>query len=204
MKKILIPFLSLFLIVACGSKTENGTSADEKDSAAVVENPEKAESADGATNGDAASQTKEGAKTFIETVYKTYLNPTKEDEDKIDDAENTLFGMAYMDQYMSDNLQEKIVEANDKQIADDDLFLDYDIWTNSQDNTGLKLKAVNNVEFTGETATLEVVLTDGDTETKVYPIIEYNKEKSRWFVSDFFANGKKFLRSIEDYLDGED
>lgn len=204
MKKILFPILSLFLIIACGSKTENGASADEKDSTAVVKNTEKTESADEATNGDASSQTKEGAKAFIETVYKTYLNPTKEDEDKIDNAEITLFGMAYMGQYMSDNLQEKIVEANDKQIADDDLFLDYDIWTNSQDNTNLKLKVVNNVEFTGETATLEVVLTDGNTETKVYPIIEYNKEKGHWFVCDFFAHGKKFLRSIEDYLDGED
>lgn len=203
MKKILIPFLSLFLIAACGSKTENGASADEKDSAAVAENVEKAESADATTDEATISQTKEGAKAFIETVYKTYLNPTKEDEDKIDNAEITLFGMAYMDKYMSDNLQEKIVKANDKQIADDDLFLDYDIWTNSQDNTDLKLKEVNSVEFTGETATLEVVLTNGSQETKVYPIIEYNKEKSRWFVSDFFANGKKFIRSIDDYLDGE-
>ncbi len=203
MKKIIIPFLSFLLIAACGNKAENGASADGKDSAAVVENAEKAEGADEAADGDAASQTKEGAKAFVETVYKTYLNPTAEDEAKIDNAEITLFGMAYMDQYMSDILLQKIVDANDKQIADDDLFLDYDIWTNSQDNAGLKLKEVNNVEFTGETATLEVVLTNGTQEIKVYPIIEYNKEQSRWFVSDFLTNGKKFIRSIDDYLEGE-
>ena len=204
MKKILIPFLSIFLILACGSKAENNTNADEKDSAAVVENAEQTESAGANTDEPAISHTKEGAKAFIETVYNTYLNPSKEDEDKMDNAEITLFGMAYMDKYMSDNLQQKIVEANDKQIADDDLFLDYDIWTNSQDNTGLKLKEVNNVEFTGETATLEVVLTNGTEEIKVHPIVEYNKEKSRWYVSDFFANGKKFLRTINDYLNEED
>lgn len=204
MKKILIPFLSLFLITACGNKTENGTNATEADSAAVVENMEKAEGAGEAADGDATAQTKEGAKAFIKTVYNTYLNPTKEDEDKIDNAEINLFGMAYMDQYMSDILLEKIVDANDKQIADDELFLDYDIWTNSQDNTGLKLKKVNCIEYTGETATLEVILANDSWESKVYPIIEYNKESGRWFVYDFFVNGKKFIRSIDDYLDGEE
>ncbi len=202
MKKILIPLFSLFILVACGNKAENAANAGENDSVAVAEKTEKAGSADDAADGVAASQTKEGAKAFVEAVYKTYLNPTAEDENKLDNAEITLFGMAYMDKYMSDNLQEKIVEANDRQIAIDEVFLDFDVWTNSQDNTGFKLKEVNNVEFTGETATLEVVLTNGTDEIKVYPIIEYNKDKSRWFVCDFYVSGKKFLRIIEDYLDG--
>ena len=206
MKKILITnyALCILLIAACGNKTENGTNANENDSTAVVENTEKTESTDATTDEATISQTKEGAKLFIETVYNTYLNPSKEDEDKIDNAEINLFGMAYMDQYMSDILLQKIVDANDKQIADDDLFLDYDHWTNSQDNTDFKLKEVNCIEYTGETATLEVILANDSWESKVYPIIEYNKEKGRWFVSDFFANGKKFLRSVQDYLDGED
>lgn len=201
MKKILIPILSLFLITACGNKADNAAGADEKDSAAVVEN---AESAGDATDGDATNQTKEGAKAFVEAVYKTRLNPTEEDESMMDDAEITLFGMPYLGKYMSDNLQEKIVEAYDKQIADDDLFFDFDIWTNSQDDSYIKLKEVKNVEFTGETATLEVVLTNVDDEIKVYPIVEYNKEKSSWFISDFLISGKKLTRSIEDFLDGED
>ncbi len=202
MKKIIIPFISFLLIAACGNKTGNGTCIGEVEPT-VSENTEQTESTDATTDEATISQTKEGAKLFIETVYKTYLNPTAEDEAKIDNAEINLFGMAYMDQYMSDILLQKIVDANDKQIADDDLFLDYDIWTNSQDNTGLKLKEVNNVEFTGETATLEVVLTNGTQEIRIYPIIEYNKEQSRWFVSDFLTNGKKFIRSIDDYLEGE-
>lgn len=194
MKKFFIPILSLFLIVACGNKNENSTNASESD---TVVASEKVESADGA----ASNQTKEGAKAFVEEVYKTYLNPSEEDENTLDDAEITIFGMSYMGKYMSDNLQEKIVEAYDKQIADDDLFLDYDIWTNSQDDTGMKLKEVNNVEFTGETATLEVVLTLEGNENKVYPIVEYNKEKGCWLVSDFLdASGKKFLGEIEEYL----
>ncbi len=203
MKKILIPLLSIFLIAACGNKTENGTNADENDSTAVVENTEKTESTDATTDEATISQTKEGAKLFIETVYNTYLNPSKEDEDKIDNAEINLFGMAYMDQYMSDILLQKIVDANDKQIADDDLFLDYDIWTNSQDNTGFKLKEVNCIEYTGETATLEVILANDSWESKVYPIVEYNKENEHWYVFDFIVNGEKFIRSIDDYLEGE-
>lgn len=189
MKKFILPILSLLLLAACGNKTES--TASETDSAVVA--------ADAAT-----SLTKEDAKAFVEAVYKTYLNPSEEDESKIDDAEITVFGMAYMSQYMSDNLQEKIVEANDKQVADDEIFFDYDIWTNAQDNSGMTLKEVNSVELAGETATLEVVLTNGSDETKVYPIIEYNKEKGCWFVSDFLVSGKKYLGIIEDYLNGED
>jgi len=198
MKKFFIPILSLFLIVACGNKTENSTNTSESDTAVEAET---AESADGAANGVASNQTKEGAKAFVEEVYKTYLNPSEEDVNTLDDAEITIFGMSYMGKYMSDNLQEKIVEAYDKQNAEDDLFLDYDIWTNSQDDTGMKLKEVSVVEFTGETATLEVVLTLEGNENKVYPIVEYNKEKNCWLVSDFLdASGKKFLGEIEEYL----
>ena len=200
MKKIFIPIISLFLIASCGNKVDNSTNSAETDSAAIVEN---AESAGDTTDGDATNQTKEGAKAFIETVYKTYLNPTEEDEQKLDDAEITLFCMPYMGQYMSDKLQEKIIEANDKQIEEEDLFFDFDIWTNSQDDTDFKLKEINNVEFTGETATLEVVFNNGHADTKVYPIIEYNKEKNSWFVCDFLINGKKLIRSIEDYLEGD-
>lgn len=198
MKKICISIFSLLLVTLVACQAKNDTSASEKD-AAIAENAEVTESSD-----LASSQTEEGAKAFIETVYKTYLNPTAEDEKKLDDAEITIFGMAYMSQYMSDNLQEKIVEANDKQIADDTIFFEADIWTNSQDDTGFKVKEINNVEFTGETATLEVVLNNGHQDSKVYPIVEYNKDKGCWCVSDFLVSGEKFISMIDDYLNGKD
>ena len=198
MKKICISIFSLLLVTLVACQVKNDTSASEKD-AAIAENAEVTESSD-----LASSQTEEGAKAFIETVYKTYLNPTAEDEKKLEDAEITIFGMAYMSQYMSDNLQEKIVEANDKQIADDTIFFEADIWTNSQDDTGFKVKEINNVEFTGETATLEVVLNNGHQDSKVYPIVEYNKDKGCWCVSDFLVSGEKFISMIDDYLNGKD
>lgn len=198
MKKICISIFSLLLVTLVACQAKNDTSASEKD-AAIAENAEVTESSD-----LASSQTEEGAKAFIETVYKTYLNPTAEDEKKLDDAEITIFGMAYMSQYMSDNLQEKIVEANDKQIADDTIFFEADIWTNSQDDTGFKVKEINIVEFTGETATLEVVLNNGHQDSKVYPIVEYNKDKGCWCVSDFLVSGEKFISMIDDYLNGKD
>lgn len=198
MKKICISIFSLLLVTLVACQAKNDTSASEKD-ATIAENAEVTESSD-----LASSQTEEGAKAFIETVYKTYLNPTAEDEKKLDDAEITIFGMAYMSQYMSDNLQEKIVEANDKQIADDTIFFEADIWTNSQDDTGFKVKEINIVEFTGETATLEVVLNNGHQDSKVYPIVEYNKDKGCWCVSDFLVSGEKFISMIDDYLNGKD
>lgn len=192
MKKIFISVFSLLLVTLVACQAKNDTSASEGD-AAIAENA--AESSD-----LASSQTEEGAKAFIEAVYKTYLNPTPEDEKKIDDAEITIFGMAYMDQYMSENLQEMIVDANDKQIADDTMFFEADIWTNSQDDTGFKVKEINIVEFTGETATLEVVLNNGHQDSKVYPVVEYNKDKGRWFVCDFDIAGERLLSIIDDFL----
>ena len=192
MKKIFISVFSLLLVTLVACQAKNDTSASEGD-AAIAENAEE-------SSDLASSQTEEGAKAFIEAVYKTYLNPTPEDEKKLDDAEITIFGMAYMSQYMSDNLQEKIVEANDKQIADDTMFFEADIWTNSQDDTGFKVKEINIVKFTGETATLEVVLNNGHQDSKVYPVVEYNKDKGRWFVCDFDIAGERLLSIIDDFL----
>lgn len=205
MKKLVLPLFSMLLLAACGGQAaSNGSETAGSDSTEVTTDSAKATDSGAAVNFE---MSKAGAVAFVEAVYNNYFHPSKEDEDKIDNAELTMFGMAYMDKYMSDNLMQKIVEANDKQIVDDNLFLDYDIWINAQDAVDLTLKKVNSIEYTEGKATVEVVFTNGGEECKSYVIVEYNKDKSSWFVCDFMypnQGSKKLTRLIDDFLDGDD
>lgn len=205
MKKLVLPLFSMLLLAACGGQAaSNGSETAGGDSTEVTTDSAKATDSGAAVNFE---MSKAGAVAFVEAVYNNYFHPSKEDEDKIDNAELTMFGMAYMDKYMSDNLMQKIVEANDKQIVDDNLFLDYDIWINAQDAVDLTLKKVNSIEYTEGKATVEVVFTNGGEECKSYVIVEYNKDKSSWFVCDFMypnQGSKKLTRLIDDFLDGDD
>lgn len=205
MKKLVLPLFSMLLLAACGGQAaSNGSETAGGDSTEVTTDSAKATDSSAAVNFE---MSKAGAVAFVEAVYNNYFHPSKEDEDKIDNAELTMFGMAYMDKYMSDNLMQKIVEANDKQIVDDNLFLDYDIWINAQDAVDLTLKKVNSIEYTEGKATVEVVFTNGGEECKSYVIVEYNKDKSSWFVCDFMypnQGSKKLTRLIDDFLDGDD
>lgn len=205
MKKLVLPLFSMLLLAACGGQAaSNGSETAGGDSTEVTTDSAKATDSGAAVNFE---MSKAGAVAFVEAVYNNYFHPSKEDEDKIDNAELTMFGMAYMDKYMSDNLMQKIVEANDKQIVDDNLFLDYDIWINAQDAVDLTLKKVNSIEYTEGKATVEVVFTNGGEECKSYVIVEYNKDKNSWFVCDFMypnQGSKKLTRLIDDFLDGDD
>lgn len=205
MKNLILPILSLLFLTACGAKATSDGSKTAGDSAEVI----KTDDADATDSGATVNfeMSKAGAVAFVEAVYNNYFHPSKEDEDKIDNAEITMFGMAYMDKYMSDNLIQKIVDANDKQIETEDLILDYDIWTNSQDASDLTLKKVNCIEYLDDKATMEVVFTNFGKECKVCVIVEYNKDKNSWFVCDFMyqnQGSKKLTRLIDDFLDGDD
>lgn len=205
MKKLVLPLFSMLLLAACGGQAaSNGSETAGGDSTEVTTDSAKATDSGAAVDFE---MSKAGAVAFVEAVYNNYFHPSKEDEDKIDNAELTMFGMAYMDKYMSDNLMQKIVEANDKQIADDNLFFDCDIWINAQDAVDLTLKKVNSIEYTEGKATVEVVFTNGGEECKSYVIVEYNKDKNSWFVCDFMypnQGSKKLTRLIDDFLDGDD
>lgn len=205
MKNLILPILSMLFLVACSGKAANNAPETAGDSAEIA----KADAAE-ASDSDAAvnfEMSKAGALAFVEAVYNNYFHPSKEDEDKIDNAEITLFGMAYMDKYMSDELMKKIVEAIDKQVADDNLFFDSDIWINAQDAVDLTLKKVNSIEYQEGKATIEVVFTNCGNECKSYVMVEYNKDKNSWFVCNFMypdRGSKKLTRLIDDFLDGDD
>lgn len=205
MEKLILAILSVLFLVACNGKSTSNGSETAGDSAEVTTTDSLVATDSGTTVNFEMS--KAGAVAFVEAVYNNYFHPSKEDEDKIDNAEITMFGMAYMDKYMSDNLIQKIVDANDKQIETEDLILDYDIWTNSQDASDLTLKKVNCIEYLDDKATMEVVFTNFGKECKVCVIVEYNKDKNSWFVCDFMyqnQGSKKLTRLIDDFLDGDD
>lgn len=198
MKKLILPILALLLLSACGGKTTNGGSETAGDSAEVATEG-AAEKKSAISENLQTECSEDGAVAFVEAAYNNYFHPSKEDEEK--ESEITLFGLAYMDKYFSDDFLQAIVDAYDKQIETDDLFFDYSVWTNSQDETDLVLKEVICTEFSENTAKVEVLFTNGGEESEACVMVEYNKEKGRWYITNFVDpnTGEKLWDQIDAY-----
>lgn len=202
MKKLILPLFSMLLLTACGGQSASNGSETAGDSAEVATEG-TAEKNSTISENLQTECSQDGAVAFVETAYNNYFHPSKEDEEK--ESEITLFCLAYMDKYLSEDFFQAIVNAYDKQNETDDLFFDYSIWTNSQDETDLVLKEVICAEFHENTAKVEVLFTNGGEESKACVMVEYNKEKGRWYITDFVDpnTGEKLWDQIEDYTSGE-
>ncbi|MCQ2259001.1 MAG: YbjP/YqhG family protein [Bacteroidaceae bacterium] len=189
MKKMILPIMLLFVISvsACGRKEGGnalGTDADSVASSAVK---------------TASNQNKEAARSVVEAAYKSYFNPSEEELREAEDAEINIFEISYMYKYLSKDFVEKLVMAYDKQNATDDLYFDYDIWINAQDDGDLTLKKVDIISYSNEKATAEVNFTNFGEENKAYVVVEYDKEKDAWLICDFLAPDD--MSSFAEYVD---
>lgn len=193
MKKVIIPILAMLLITACGNKTTN--SVAESDSIKVDSIAKTPEVTDDNKDADAA-------KAVVEAAYKSYFNPSEEEQKEQEEAEINIFNLSYMYKYVTEELNEKIVMAYDKQNATEDLFLDYDIWINAQDWDSPSLKEVNIIDSSTDKATAEVTFMNFKKEQKAYVVVEKNKKDGKWLICDFLSPSDKssFVKDLDDFL----
>ncbi len=196
MKKFIIPVFSVLCLISCGNQTAKVVALTDSDSTNIEQIADKA----------GKNKNKEAAKAVVEAAYTKYFRSIDEDV-QVEEHEEALsiFGMNYMYSFISLKLQEKIVEAYDKQIETDELFFDFDVWINAQDFGELTLKDVNIIEYSGEKATAEVNFTNFGTDDKAYVVVEYDKKNDTWFICDFLDPEDKssYAESIDSYLSDE-
>lgn len=170
------------LMAACGNKTSQ--EADEADSTAV--------------ETTAATEEKHSAEYIqqrIEGIYKPYENP------KYDAS-----GMRQMEPrgpldslYLSSRY--KAVLAKAEEVAgEDNIVLDCDHWTNSQDDNNFTCKVRKVRDITDLTAVVEVEAVNFD---KPYTItLALLFERGDWYVDDFISEGgSSEKKMLEDYID---
>lgn len=196
MKKLIIPALSVLCLISCGNQAAKIVASAESDSANIEQMADKA----------GKNKNKNAAKAVVEAAYTKYFSSIDEDVE-VEEHEEALsiFGMNYMYSFISLKLQEKIVEAYDKQIETDELFFDFDVWINAQDFDQLTLKGVSIVEYSGDKATAEVNFTNFGADHKAYVVVEYDKKNDTWLICDFLDPEDKssYAESIDFYLSDE-
>lgn len=204
MKKLIIPLLALLVVCGCANnKTAGESSADSVANAAKVDSSAAGLSSENAKDmAEAVKGSAEAAKAMVESAYRSYISPSKEEQQKMDNADFTLFQLSYMNKYVTEKLYELIVMANDKEVETENLFFDASIWTNAQDEMNLAVKDVKITDCSDTKATAEVTLQNCGAEQKVFLALEYDEAKDVWLISDFLdpTNKSSLAKKMQSYL----
>lgn len=188
MKKLL--FLAVLILAACGNKT--GRSVGDTDSLKT----------DTTIDAGTEKHTAEYISQRIDSMYSRYHNPTF-DSDGIKQFDHSI---DYDSVYCSSRYKALLSQA--LALAEDDLLLDYDHWTSSQDDGDFSYQIDKVESITDSTA---VVYLNAENFGNDYVIIlSLFFERGNWFVDDFLSpvdgKGEKeyFQTYINDRLKGRE
>lgn len=192
MKKYFIPVVSLIVLAACGGKQGGQASDADGDTAVVAQQPDAA----------VCDARAEAARAVVQAAYQSYIHPSQQEEKEIEESDINLFGISYMYKYMTPQLLDQIVMANDRQIATDELFLDYDIWINANDWEDLAIGDVNIIECNDSTATAQVNFTNFGKPQQAYVVLQHDAQQDAWLICDFLDPDTRasFAQKIQEYL----
>ncbi len=173
MKKAFVMAVAFVLMTACGSKTKQDTSATDSLTTDTL-----------LTDSIAKSVVDKHSETYIrqriESIYQCYRD-SQFDESGVrvmephDDFDKKYCTISYL------ALMNKAI----RMAGDDDIVLDKDHWTNSQDDNDFTYIDVRISDVTETTAYAEVVATNFG---KTYAIcLALLFERDDWYVDDFFT-----------------
>ena len=186
--------MAVVAMAACGNKASQ--EAGEADSLAV-ESKAVANTDSTAVEPSGASDEKHSAeyiKQRIEGIYKPYENP-KYDESGLRQME----ARGPLDElYCSTGYKALLAKAEEK-AGEDDIVLDYDHWTYSQDDNNFTCKVRKVRDITDSTAVVDVECVNFD---KPYTItLGLLFERGDWYVDDFISeDGNSEKKMLEDYI----
>ena len=135
----------------------------------------------------------------VSRIYATYYQPALEGDEEGDSPE--MDGLGKMYRFVTEKFNETYCMCVSKSISTNEIFLEYDFWTNSQEDTsgvtGITIK-----DFTPDAARVVVQIDGADGQRDVILQMNYDAEQQTWLVSDLIYpnNGKSFLQQMESYL----
>lgn len=171
MKKEILIAAAAIALAACGTSKKTETSASKATVPASVKT--KAVS-------KARKHTAEYIQQRIAAIYRCYDNP------QYDETGTRLMApRANLDSiYCSTRYKALMKDALDLE-DEDDILLDYDHWTNSQDDTDFTCKTVTISNLTDSTAIAKV--NEENIGSSYAVILALRFERNDWFVDDFIT-----------------
>ena len=171
MKKAILIAAAAIALAACGTSKKTETSASKATVPASVKT--KAVS-------KARKHTAEYIQQRIAAIYRCYDNP------QYDETGTRLMApRANLDSiYCSTRYKALMKDALDLE-DEDDILLDYDHWTNSQDDTDFTCKTVTISNLTDSTAIAKV--NEENIGSSYAVILALRFERNDWFVDDFIT-----------------
>ena len=169
MKKLVLVAVVGMLLTACGGKKapQDGGHGIGIDSVAISERDSDIQ------------HTENFIRQRVEAIYSCYKNP------KYDETGARVMKRLNLDSlYCSENYK-KLLEQALELAGDDDIVLDYDHWTNSQDDNDFTCE-VGRIKLT--TDSTAVVTIDAKNFGNDYIIsLGLHYERGNWFVDDFLS-----------------
>ena len=178
MKKAILMAMIAVVVTACGSRTNKETGAD---GSIVTPDEEKL--------------SEEYIRQRFESIYSCYDNPQYDESGLRVMESRGNFDSAYC----SSSYKELLAQA-EALAGEDDIVLDYDHWTNSQDDNNFTCKVGNVSLLTDSTAVVEM---DAQNFAEPYTItLALLFERGDWYVDNFLStDGSKGEKEyLQEYI----
>lgn len=192
MKKLLLSAFTALALVACGGGTSNSCSQD------------------CASASKQDNHTEAAVQKAVERAYDYRFFVMNEDNkarnaeiagEECDEVPESAYDMSA---YLTRKFNTVYSQTLNKQMADDNLFLDYDFWINAQDFsevTGFDVKVTG---CSGDRATADVKFENLGSPTTIHLCLEYDKEISDWLISDFIdGEDSSLMDSMIEFLNAD-
>lgn len=146
-------------------------------------------------------QSREGLYQCVNQIYDAYFTPEAMEEPD-PESEADIIGLGKMTSFVTEDFNQHYCHCSSKSIANDELFHDYDLWTNSQDLSATGLAGITIRQYTDSQAQVAVQLWNFEAMTTVVLQLVFDAEKSTWLVSDFIdANdGSSYMKAMHRFL----
>lgn len=144
----------------------------------------------------------EGLFRAVSQMYEAYFSPQSAFEPEMEgDLESEGLGRMYG--FVTTEFNEAYCMCISKSISTDDLFADYDIWTNSQDFDCKGVSGITIKKYDEKKALVSVELTIGGEPNIVLLQLCYTEELDQWLVSDFIdpTDHSSYVASMKAYLE---
>jgi hypothetical protein len=188
MNKSILWTIAALIMVACGNKTGQASDADSTAMDSTVTDSVVVAAADEKHSPDYVRQR-------IDSIYSPYKNPKY---DKV--------GMRLMkprgdfDAMYCSMRYKNLLQKAEAMAGEDDIVLDYDHWTNSQDDNNFTCQVGKIGSMTDSTAVVQVKAKNGG---KPYDILlSLIFERGDWYVDDFLPadGGESEKAYLERYI----
>lgn len=171
MKKLLISATALLMLASCGGQSSSSTSGSEAEAqSASLETSDDSQQITDAVSADSL------LKQRVSQIYELYFSMLLQDKE------------FPTEQYVTNEFNTALNKCVDKEVAEQEILIDYDYWINAQDFEQPKLGDITITRQTSDSAWVTTSISDFGENRPIHLVMAYDAEQGQWQVADFISN----------------